>query len=70
MELMMNGVGVLKVEDGMYYIVDDEWEVYKQVDRKDFIEELKKMSYVCLTSWDKGLRKEYLDLVDYVKEMI
>jgi hypothetical protein len=68
MELMFNGAGVLKVEDGKYYIVDEVYEVYKQVDKKEFIEELKQMSWVCLTSWDAGLRKQYLDLVDYVKE--
>ena len=35
MELIMNGAGIMLVEDGEYYIVDDEWEVYKQVDRKE-----------------------------------
>lgn len=69
MELFLNGAGILKAEKGKYYIVDDVWEVYKQVDRKEFIEELKKMSWVCLTSWDRKLKYDYLELVDYVKEM-
>jgi hypothetical protein len=69
MELFFNGAGILKAEKGKYYIVDDVWEVYKEVDREEFIEELKKMSWVCLTTWDKGLRYDYLKLVDYVKEM-
>ena len=69
MELMMNGAGILKAEKGKYYIVDNTWEVYKQVDRNEFIKELNKFAYVCLTSWDKVLRCSYLKLVDYVKEM-
>lgn len=68
MELIFNRAGILKAEKGKYYIVDDVWEVYKEVDRKEFIEELKKMSWVCLTSWDRKLKYDYLGLVDYVKE--
>lgn len=68
MTLMMNGVGVMTIENGKYYITDEEWECYKECSRNDFIEELKKMSWVCLTSWSEELRQQYLDLVDYVKE--
>ena len=70
MELIFNGYGILKVENGNYYIVDNVWECYKQVDRNEFIKEMNKFAYVCLTSWDKQDRQNYLDLVDYVKEMI
>jgi len=66
MELFINGTGILKAENGKYYITDDEWEVYKKVNKNDFIKELNKYAYVCLTSWDKELKKQYLDLVDYV----
>lgn len=70
MEFMFNGYGILKVENGNYYIVDNVWECYKQVDRNEFIKEMNKFAYVCLTSWDKQDRQNYLDLVDYVKEMV
>lgn len=69
MTLMMNGVGVMTIENGKYYITNKEWECYQECTRNEFIEELKKMSWVCLTSWNKELRKQYLDLVDYVKEI-
>ena len=65
---MMNGVGIMTIENGKYYITNEEWECYQECTRNEFIEELKKMSWVCLTSWDKELRQQYLDLVDYVKE--
>lgn len=61
------GGEILKIEDDLYYALKDG--VLKQVDRKQFIEELKKYSWTCLTSWDKNLRQQYLDLIDYVKEM-
>ena len=71
MELMFNGAGQMKVENGKYYIVNEktQWDFYIECTRSEFIEELKQMSWVCLTSWDKTLKQEYLDLVDYVKEM-
>ena len=67
MELFMNGAGIMKADNGKYYIVDEEWECYKGCTKNEFIEELKKMSWVCLTTWNKELRQQYLDLVDYVK---
>lgn len=70
MTLMMNGVGIMTIENGKYYIINEEWECYQECTRNEFIEELKKMSWVCLTSWNKELRQQYLDLVDYVKESV
>ena len=70
MNLFMNGAEVIEISNGKYYIVneDTDWDYMKEVSRNDFIAELKKMSWVCLTSWDKELRQQYLDLVDYAKE--
>ena len=70
MELMFNGMGILKVEDGNYYIVDEKFEAYKKVTREDFIQDMNKYAYVCLTSWDKQDRQNYLDLVDYVERIV
>ena len=69
MELFMNGSGYMKVENENYYIVDDEWEYYKSCTKNEFIEELKKLSWVCLTTWNKELRQQYLDLVEYTKNI-
>lgn len=69
MELMFNGVGILKIENGNFYIVDEDFEVYKKVTKNDFIKEMNKYAYVCLTCWDKEIRKKYLDFVDYCKEI-
>lgn len=69
MHLFINGVSVMGIENGEYLITNEEWECYKTCSRKEFIEELKKFSWVCLTSWDKELREEYLKLVDYCKEL-
>lgn len=69
MELIFNGMGILKVEDGNYYIVDEIFEVYKKVTKEEFIWDMNKYAYVCLTSWDKQDRQNYLDLVDYVNSL-
>lgn len=68
-ELFMNGVGVMAIIDNEFYIEDELLEGYKRVNKDLFIEQLKKMSYVCLTSWDEQLRQDYLDLVKYTKEV-
>lgn len=68
-ELMLNSIGVMAVIDNEFYIQDEKWECYKKCSKNEFIEELKNMSWVCLTSWDKKFRQQYLDLVDYVKEL-
>ena len=67
MELFSNE-SVMKAENGKYWITDETYGVYKRCSRNEFIEELKKMSWVCLTSWSKEYRQQYLDLVNYVKE--
>ena len=69
-DLMMNGVGIMAIIDDKFYIEDEEWGCYKSCTEKEFIEELKKISYICLTSWNKEVRKEYLDFVDYTQETI
>ena len=69
MHLFLNGVSVMGIENGKYYITNKEWECYKECSRKEFIEELKNMSWVCLTTWDKELREQYLQMVDVCKGM-
>lgn len=71
MELFSNIGGIMKVENGKYYILNEEtgYECYIECSREEFIEELKAMSWVCLTSWNASYRKQYLDLVNYVKEI-
>ena len=66
-ELMFNGAGIMAIIDNKYYIVDETWECYKGCTRDEFIEELNKYSYTCLTSWNKQLRQDYLDLIEYCK---
>ena len=70
--LMINGVEVLRIENNNYYAeYTDEpgYECLMKVTRNEFIEELKKYSYVCLTTWNTYLRDKYLELVDYCKEL-
>lgn len=69
MHVFINGVSVIGIENGEYLITDREWECYKKVTRKEFIEELKNLSWVCLTSWSKELREQYLKLVDYCNKL-
>lgn len=71
MNLFIDGASVLMIKDGKYYAVneDTDWDFMKEVSRNDFIAELKRYSWCCLTSWDKGLREEYLQMVDYCKGM-
>ena len=68
-ELFMNGVGILKIDNDNFYIVDDNDEFYVKVNKTALIEELKRLSWVCLTTWNKELKEDYLDIVNYVKEL-
>lgn len=68
-ELFMNGAGILKIDNDNFYIVDDDDEFYIKVNKETFIEELKRLSWVCLTTWNKELKEDYLDIVNYVKEL-
>lgn len=69
--LFIDGASVLMIKDGKYYAVneDTDWDYMKEVSRNDFIRELKRYSWCCLTTWDKELREEYLQMVDYCKGM-
>ena len=68
--LHLDGGECLRIQDGRYYIlVEDVYDVMEEVDRNRFIEELKRYSWVCLTSWNKQVRQDYLDLVDYCNEV-
>lgn len=71
MKLFMNGAEYMRIENGKYYKVNEEteWDVMVECTRSEFIRELKELSWVCLTTWDKELRQQYLELVDYTKEM-
>jgi hypothetical protein len=64
--LFIDGASVLMIKDGKYYAVneDTDWDYMKEVSRNDFIAELKRYSWCCLTSWDKELREQYLKMVD------
>lgn len=67
MNLFMNGVEILRVENNKYYI--DAEECLQEVSKREFIDELNNMAWVCLTSWNKELRQQYLDIVDYVNNV-
>lgn len=69
--LMLDGGEVLRIENEHYYILDETtgFDIMIEVTRNEFIKELKKYSWVCLTTWDKQTRQDYLDLVDYCSKM-
>ena len=69
--LFFNGAEQMKIENGKYYIANEEtnWDYMKECTRNEFIHELREISWVCLTSWDKKVRQDYLDLVDYTNNM-
>ena len=69
--LFMNGVEIMAIIDGRFYIPNDEygWECLVECTKNQFIEKLKQMSWVCLTTWCKELKQEYLDLVDYTNQL-
>ena len=67
--LMMNSAGVMGIVDDKYYITAKDYDCFMECTRNEFIEELKKMSWVCLTSWDEVLRMDYLELVDLCNKL-
>ena len=71
MELHNSTGGIALVENGRFYKLNDEYgyECYVECSKSEFIEYLKGLSWVCLTSWDKNYRQDYLNLVDYVNAL-
>ncbi len=68
-ELFNNGVGIMSIIDDKFYVEDEEWGCYKEVTIKEFIESLKAISYVYLTTWDKEVKNKYLELVEYTRKL-
>lgn len=69
--IMVDGGEALRIENGHYYILDEStgYDIMIETTRNEFIKELKRYSWLCLTTWDKQLKKDYLELVDYCKSL-
>lgn len=69
--IMVDGGEALRIENKHYYILDESsgYDIMIETTRNEFIKELKKYSWVCLTTWDKQLKQDYLELVDYCNSL-
>ena len=69
-DLMSNGVGIMAIIDGKFYVEDETWGCYVGCSKDEFIKQLKDISYAFLTSWNEDTRKEYVDFVNYAEATI
>ena len=57
-------IEIYKNGDKEYFITDTEFYVLKKVNKKIFVEELKKYKNMVENSWDKRIKKEYAELLN------
>ena len=61
-----NEVARIEITDQkIWFLICDDDICMREVTYTDFKEFLKKISYVCLTSWNKELQKKYIEFVQY-----
>ena len=69
LSLWCNGVEILRIEYGNYYITNEEWECFQKVDLATLKKRVEELKELCTTTWSKEMRKEYQDIVDYIREI-
>ena len=69
LSLMGSSAEILRIEDGNYYITNEDWGCFQKVDLETFKKKVESLKKVCTTTWDKEMRKEYQEIVDYIKEI-
>ena len=62
-QLFINGE-VARIENNKYYILtyDNDWDVLIEVNKDTFKNEILKYKDVCFSSWNKDLKKQYLEI--------
>lgn len=64
--LFINGE-VLRIENGnRYLMIDEEWDVLKQVTKEEFVDFLQNTINWAKDSWNKELREEYTTMCKVV----
>ena len=59
-----------KTEKEIILLICDDGTCMKKVEYGKFKDFLKDISFVCLTSWNKNLQNEYIEFVQYFKEIL
>ena len=67
--LSINGEVARITNDNKFYILDYDYNILRQVNKKEFINFLKDISWVCLTTWSKDLQKKYIEFVNYTNNL-
>ena len=64
MKRVMDSEGeILRIENGKYYIVNEDFGCMQEVDLKRFKEQVKLYENVCKNTWNKELKQQYEELV-------
>ncbi len=61
--LFISGSEVARIENGKYYIVNNNVAM-KQVSKEKFIKELKKYESVCNNTWCNELKRDYAEMME------
>ena len=59
-----------KSEGKIWFLICDDDICMREVTYTEFKEFLKEISYVCLTSWNEELQKNYIEFVRYFDKLV
>ena len=62
--VMWSSGELLRIENGKYYILNEDFGCMQEVDLARFKEEVKSYENVCTTTWCKELKQQYKELVE------
>lgn len=71
MKRVMGSSGeLLRIENGKYYIANEDFGCMQEVDLERFKEEVKSYKDVCTNTWSKELKQQYEELVDELRKEV
>lgn len=67
--LMGNSGSLLMIRDNNYYILNEDGSAMQKVSFEEFVEEVKRFRNLYEHTWSKEFKKEYEDILEYIKEV-
>lgn len=65
--LFCNGISVLRIKDGNYYILSEDQECMQRVDFNRFVEKVRLFKDLYEHTWSGEFKKEYEDILEYIR---
>lgn len=67
--LMGNFGAVLMIEDDNYYILSEDGSAMQKASFEEFVAEVERFRTLYELTWSKEFKKEYEDILEYIKEV-